>query len=525
MGNQPDNGVFELNQGIAFYQQQNYMLAVMCFSSAAEKGNLAAMNNLSVLNMNGQGTPKDETLAFEWMKKAAENGYAPSYYPLACKYYDGVGVQKDWIQAKRWAEKTVQFGNEQDKINAEKMLKIISQANTSPAGVEELQRGMNYYRARKYEQAYQCFLDSAAKGYHPAMNNLSIMHVKGQGVPVDLEQSFIWMKKAAEAGYAPSFYPLASKYYFGKGTAKDFEQAEFWARKTANAAVADTDKQNAQKMISELERIKKGSVPQSKPQDHPYQMKFSAEAAQDFRDSCDLYNKGQYAQALNKLEKLGRLGHPGALRVIGQAYLDGKGVTVNVSHAYKFLSAAAFRGDELAVRFIAKRLNGKSEYGVWKAYAQNLHLPECDGVLTQGIIHERNRTDTYVKANDARDAMLNAADCWNNYKRYPNRSERGLGRSATAAYYYFNKAACFGNVDALCGKSMFCDMINRDAHFEEMISAYRVAAYCGHSYAMYRIAQHYDLINKKAADACYLQAARWGYQPARFVCDQRGLTV
>lgn len=522
MNNQLDNGSFEVDQGVAFYQKQDYATAFNCFLAAANKGNLIGMNNLSFFFANGIGTPKNEVAAFEWMKRAAENGYVPAYYPLASKYYTGSGVAKNMVQAKIWAEKTIQFGNDQEKQNAKMMvgeiLKVQNRQNLG-LGVFEIKRGLCCYNQKDYGQAYQFFKEAVDKGNYEGMHNISLMYLKGEGFPVDLEQSFKCMKEAAEHGVAGSFYPLAAKYYFGKGTPKNYEQAEVWARKILSSSASAKDKENAKVMITELERIKKTNAP------NPNTMTFSPEIVKEFSEACTLYNSSQYELALEKFEKIGKLGHPGALRVIGQAYLDGKGVEVNVSNGYQFLREAAFRGDELAIKFIAKRLINRPQFGVWKAYAQNLNLKECEETLTQGIIHERNRTDTYVNSYDAREAMIKAAECWKDYKFHPRTSTRSVDTGAFGAYCYYQKAACYGNVEGLCGIAMYENEVNAEKYKMERMELYRVAAYCGHSLSMYRTAQYYDAINRKAADACYLQAARWGYQPARYVCDQRGLII
>lgn len=527
MGNQNfiDNGTHDIDQGVAFYQQGNYAMAFQSFMHAAIKGNPIGMNNVAVLFMNGQGSVKDEKAAFEWTKRAADIGYEPSYYTLAVKFYQAVGVNMDLDQALFWAEKVLGSKlDEQTKNNARSLITMIHQARTKRPEEQYMNDGVKYYKEGRFDMAKTSFLMAAELGSAPAMNNLSVLYLNGQGVPVNLSESFAWMKKAAEHGYKQAFYPLASKYFFGKGTEKDWNQAEYWVRKTLEDPSSEHEKTDAGKMLNQIIQSKNNEVKdrnQIPPKNS--QNAFPPAVTQMFNEGCALYNNKQYGPALAKLEEIARKGHPGALRVIGQAYLNGKGVPQNVGYAYDFFKAAALRGDELAVTFICTNLINRDEMSAWKAYGQNKGYKGCEDALDKIIVHERNRTDTYVFSVDAKDAMVNAAECWRNGERNVKQITTGIGNGTYASYCYFKKAGCFGNLDALCGKAMYLTKHGDQKSRYAILEAYKVAGYCGHSYAMYRVAQHYDGINKDVANKCYLQSAKWGYQPAKQVCDQRGI--
>ena len=526
MGNQnfADNGSNDIDQGVAFYQQGNYAMAFQSFMYAAIKGNPIGMNNVAVLFMNGQGTAKDECAAFEWTKRAADIGYEPSYYTLAVKYFYAVGVEKNLDLAYLWAGKTMNSSVDyKTRANASSLITMIEQERTSKPEERYINEGFEYYKVQRYDMAMKSFLMAAELGNPVAMNNVSILYFNGHGVPVNLKEAFVWMKKAAECGYAPSFYPMATKYFFGKGTEKDLEQAEYWVRKTLADPACEQEKPDAAKMLDQIIQQKNSVKKQNTTSSSNGNAVFSPAEIQMYEDACTLYNNNQHSAALPKLEALGKKGHPAALRIIGHAYLNGLGVPKSVTHAYDFFKAAALRGDERAVMFICKYLINRDEFSAWKAYGQNRGCNGCENTLDDIIVHERNRKDTYVFSNDAREAMMSAAECWRNAEKNYKQITTGIGNGSYAAFCYFQKAGCFGNLDALCGKALYMSK-NGDAKYKSaIIEAYKVAGYCGHSYAMYRVGQYYDGINKDVANKCYIQSAKWGYQPAKLVCDQRGL--
>jgi hypothetical protein len=51
---------------------------------------------------------------------------------------------------------------------------------------------------------------------------------------VELNKSFIWLKKSAELGFVKSMRKLAEYYYYGKGCIKDREKSLFWYKKSVD---------------------------------------------------------------------------------------------------------------------------------------------------------------------------------------------------------------------------------------------------------------------------------------------------
>ena len=50
----------------------------------------------------------------------------------------------------------------------------------------------------------------------------------------DVEQAFVWYRKAADQGYVAAQFALGCCYYYGDEVDKDFEQGVIWLRKAAD---------------------------------------------------------------------------------------------------------------------------------------------------------------------------------------------------------------------------------------------------------------------------------------------------
>jgi len=90
------------NRGVAAYKVKNYKEAVSNWSTAAESGNVDAMNNLAFLLFNGLGTEAQPEKAIELWRVAASQGQSESQWHLGNAYADGTGVEKSLTTAYAW---------------------------------------------------------------------------------------------------------------------------------------------------------------------------------------------------------------------------------------------------------------------------------------------------------------------------------------------------------------------------------------------------------------------------------------
>ena len=100
----------ECGNGVA----QNIEIAVMLFTSAAEKGDSRAQYRLARLYRDGCGVQfgvvQDKKKAFELFRLAALQGVPQAQYDLACMYFCGTGTVRVLSEADRWFQKAAAQG-------------------------------------------------------------------------------------------------------------------------------------------------------------------------------------------------------------------------------------------------------------------------------------------------------------------------------------------------------------------------------------------------------------------------------
>ena len=537
-----------VSQGVQLYRAQRYEEAFAIFKEEAEKGNASAMynlsicyekgqgtaadpkmafcwvqkaanagyslamNNLAVYYVNGVGTDPDQAEAFRWMKAAAESGYSGSYYALASKYFNGSGTPPDDAQALFWFRKAAENPGKHQQ-DAQQLVQKLQAPSGSP---DRTALGLQYYQAERYEDAVAVLKEEAESGVANAMYNLSVCYLQGKGTAVDQEKSLYWMEKAAENDWKSAYSIVARRYMDGIGTPVDLDKAEFWAEK-GSVKTENAMRDNCRILLDEIRSRKKGCS-----------FQYSQSAAEDYQEGHRLFVEKKYDEALPLLERAGRAGHPDALYNLGAAYYFGQGVPVETNFAFRFLQQAAYRGHRGAVRALALNFKGSISTMVWKMYAQYYQMPGCADVYNTAL-RSRNhelRTQTPDQrlgpvSDSARDAMINAV---RNHVHPPRMTTNNAAQQKDvwdASYYYFN-AAAYGNMDGLCGYAKLVEPLKGEKYKQSRLNYLRLAAYMGHSYAMYQMGQfyEYEAENFDAAKQCYQIAARWGYGPAVLWCKR-----
>ena len=141
------------------------------------------------------------------------------------------------------------------------------------------------------------------------------------------------------------------------------------------------------------------------------------------------------------------------------------------------------------------------------------------------IAKEQQIKRGYCTAVNAQQAMEQAATVWQKTENNPEAMAQNPNMDAMIARPGFEKAMNYGNLDGVCGVAAVLEKLADPKHAFIVNELYQVAAYMGHSYAMYRLGQHYDQIDEKVANNCYRIAAYWKYQPAVDVCAERNITL
>lgn len=147
--------------------------------------------------------------------------------------------------------------------DALKKLRTAAEAG-DPAAQTRL--GMVYARgeagvATDISEAAKWFRKASDQGFAPAQTNLAVAYLTGQGgVPQDPTEAARLTKLAAEQGWPPAMTQLGFMYGKGAGVKQSWPDAEKWLRQ----ASAKGD-ENAKRLLSEIEQMKKGGAPAKKP--------------------------------------------------------------------------------------------------------------------------------------------------------------------------------------------------------------------------------------------------------------------
>ncbi len=165
------------------YQYQTYgNEKVRNFRKAAEKGNALAQYNLGACYINGEGIPKNEKKAFEWINKSAEQGYDLGQYALGTLYADGKGVPVNDAKAAEWFRKAAEQGEPQAQFS-------LGAIYADGKGLEQ-----------NDELAAEWYTKAAEKGNASAQLYLGIAYLKGKGIEKNQEIAMAWLHKASEQG-------------------------------------------------------------------------------------------------------------------------------------------------------------------------------------------------------------------------------------------------------------------------------------------------------------------------------------
>ncbi|AUI68968.1 tetratricopeptide repeat protein [Beggiatoa leptomitoformis] len=104
----------------------NQILASEWLKKSAEQGLFDAQAKLGVMYYEGVGVKQDYAEALKWITLAAEKGYAASQALLATMYRDGKGTEKNPALAYHWFLVATLYGNKQAETSANKLLKELT---------------------------------------------------------------------------------------------------------------------------------------------------------------------------------------------------------------------------------------------------------------------------------------------------------------------------------------------------------------------------------------------------------------
>jgi TPR repeat protein len=163
-------------------------IAVQWYRKSAEQGNANAENDLGIMYSSGEGVPRDKEEAVKWYARAAKHGNSKAMFNLGASYYNGDGVGEDQIQAYSWFLIGQDAGNTSADAAAKRSAATLSGETAD---------------------AYQ---------------RISEMYEKGDELPKDDAQALRWLKKAADRGPGAKVV-LAMRYLNGPEAVQHYSEA------------------------------------------------------------------------------------------------------------------------------------------------------------------------------------------------------------------------------------------------------------------------------------------------------------
>jgi len=121
--------------GALFARAKKHERAVQWWTLAVEQGDLESLFNLGQAHRLGLGVAKDETKAFELLRKAAVGGVAAAQSRLGLAYATGEGAALDPIEASKWFELAALRGDQAAAVN-----RVRARSALSPAQLAEVDR-------------------------------------------------------------------------------------------------------------------------------------------------------------------------------------------------------------------------------------------------------------------------------------------------------------------------------------------------------------------------------------------------
>lgn len=116
--------------------------------------------------------------AFSLYERLAKAGDAHSQVFLGWMYFEGLGVEQDKEKALEWFMRAASLGSIDGAYYC----------------------GRCALSMKNYHSALDWFGKAAVQDYGPALLGIGVMHLRGLGIPVDIEKGVTYLKRAMDAG-------------------------------------------------------------------------------------------------------------------------------------------------------------------------------------------------------------------------------------------------------------------------------------------------------------------------------------
>ena len=203
--------------------------ALHCASAAGGEAQPGAVAYERARHFSGAtGMAIDERQALESLQMSAANGYLPAQVDLGFAYFNGKGqAPKDLEKSFFWLSKAAARGS----LNAQCMLGDFYRDGLGGVQKSDAQ-ALKWYRLTA-ASADRCAPRSQFQLYKA--------YELGQGVPKNMGQAMVWLKKSADAGNPVAQAALGRSYLKGHGVGPDEQLGRAWLKKSREGVAPHDD--------------------------------------------------------------------------------------------------------------------------------------------------------------------------------------------------------------------------------------------------------------------------------------------
>lgn len=212
--------------------------ALRCFEVAGDMGDAEGQYYAGYQHLSGLGTiRRNESRAFEWLKRSAEGGEARGQRLLGNCYENGWGTPRDLGAAKMWYQKAAQGGELGARSALDRLAGVEPASSRAGEAVDQGQggnaeaaawtlQGAAAFQQGNYQEAIPLLKKAAAAGNPEGQTLLAVSYIQGFGVKKDLREALKWVRRASAQGEPGSQVLLAVFYLEGKLVKKDVAKAK-----------------------------------------------------------------------------------------------------------------------------------------------------------------------------------------------------------------------------------------------------------------------------------------------------------
>jgi TPR repeat protein/CHAT domain-containing protein len=192
--------------------------AAAAYERACAGGHAAACRELGFLR--GTEVDPDPAEAARLSRQACDGGDALGCNNLGVAYRDALGVVRDVSTAEQLFRKACEGGEAEGCHNLGVIRRDVAKDASSAL--------------EPFQKALALFTRGCDDGEAESCNSAGLMHVHGEGTPLDLTRAFSFYKRACEGGHAVGCNNLGYAYLRGRGVAADPSLAVSYFKKSCN---------------------------------------------------------------------------------------------------------------------------------------------------------------------------------------------------------------------------------------------------------------------------------------------------